>query len=55
MPYHIKKVSNGFKVFTQDEKPLSKESKTLQEAQKQLTALNISYHQEKIKKHIKRK
>jgi len=55
MPYHIKKVSNGFKVFTQDERPLSKNPLSLQQAQKQLTAVNISYQHEKIKNHIKRK
>ena len=56
MPYIIRKVTGGYKVAK--EKPeangryryFSKDPMTKAEAEKQLTALNISYSKEKMKR-----
>ena len=52
MPFFIKKVPGGYKVYTQN-RALSKTPLTYHEAEKQLTAVNINYRLQKIKKNIR--
>jgi len=52
MPFVIKKVPGGYKVFSPT-KALSKTAMTYHEAEKQLIAININYRLQKIKKNIR--
>ena len=51
MPYIIKKVKNGYKVCKKSDPTecYSKEGLPLKRAKKQLTAINISEHKQKLK------